>query len=444
MSHALQDITETTGLFYYMTMKNFERQIQQKSNKKYRKMDSLEKRLLHEQIKEKMTDIFSFEKMRSSICYKSLQINNYEDLFRYFSQADLFAFIKGVDSLDRFFPCGLIDGHYAWISKSNTGHFRYFSKGKDSPTIGFDLIDLLEIYYGTSTSLTIQNAVSDFQIKFMEDVWMDSQNKKYLENLTFIHGAKNRIQGAYPFLYDYIVGHIKVLETINVIANINIKNQAYSYHGQNIFFASNSYIANFLGNYTLSTTNKVINLFAVLGLIKKLPEKDIPSELLKESKTIADERSLGNIISYYIIPPMSEVLEYANDQAKILYENNVKYSNISKAKIAFVFGDAFAQSIYVQEVQKNKKKKAEVSPILHKKLEKTLNEILCDKGYVTKKMVAKKYIPKTSLGEREKELDKIWKSLLVRFNLSYVKPTNALKERFGLTNSEYIAVKKSS
>jgi hypothetical protein len=437
----LKDITETTGLFYYMTMKEFERREARKQKKKYIKLSSQEKLNLHHKLKNRLSDIFDFPQLQKSIMYKSLRIHNYEDLFLFFSKANIFEFVRGAELLDTFFPCFLIDGNYAWISKNEKGHFRYFSKSSNSYTIGLDLIDLLEIYYGLPTGETIEKAVKELKIQFMEDVWMETQHKKYLSNLTLLHGAKKYIQPQYPFLYEYLREHLKVLETMNVIANIHIKKQEFGYEGQNIFFVSNSYIADFLGNYTISTTNKVINLFAVLGLIKKIKEEHIPAELLYESKMIAEERNLGNIISYYIIPPMEEVLEEANYRAKVLAEHRIKYSNISRAKIAFVFGEEFANAVYVQEVQKNKTKQNHISNILHKMLENHLLELIEKHGYATKKMVFQKPIHATSEKEREKELNKIWKNLLVKHHLRYIKPTKEMKQKYGLQTNEYIVVR---
>ncbi|PLS19568.1 hypothetical protein CVD28_03885 [Bacillus sp. M6-12] len=438
----LQDITQTTGLFYYMTMKDFERAEERKGKKKSKKLNSEEKKALHEQLKDNLSDIFSFSSLKKSIAPKSLKINNYEDLYTFFSNADMFAFIRTAETIDTYFPCSIMEGNYAWISKTEVGHYRYFSKSKNANAIGFDLIDLLEVYYGYSTSETIEKAVKDLKIKFMEDIWVENQNKKYLSNLTMIHGAKKMIEQEYPHLFQYLKGHLKVLETMNVIANINVKKQEFGYNGENIFFASNSYIADFLGNYTLSTTNKVINLFAVLGLIKKIKEEYIPVQLLHESKVIADRRNLGNIISYYIIPPMIDTLAEAEKKAEVLIENHISYTNISRAKISFIFGEDFAKNVYVQEIQKNKIKKAEVPNLIHKILEKNLLELLSKQGYATKKMVAKKYIGKTTVKDREKELEKIWKSLLIKNELHYMKPTKEMKEEYGLKTSEYISLKK--
>lgn len=437
----LHDITGTTGLYYYLTMKEFERAEERRGKKKSIRFSKEEKSRLHHELKDKFPTIFSYQKLRKSVAYKSVRINNYEDLFTFLSNVSLFDFIRNAELIDSSFPCNLVQENQAWISKTENGHFRYFTKSLNHTVIGLDLIDLLEIYHDCSTSEAIQIAVKDFKIKFMEDVWLEKQNSKYLSNLTLIHGAEKRIKEDYPSLYQLIKEHFKMLETFNVIANINVKKQEFSFMGHNIFFASNSYVSGFLGDYTLSTTNKVINLFAVLGLIQKLKEETIPPQLLHESITIADQRNLGNIISYYIIPNMSDVLEEAERRAEILISHRVSYSSISRAKVLSVFGEDFTNDIYVQEVQKDKKKRASIPSILSKKLEKQLLLLLEKQGYATKKAIVRKNIPQTKIADRSKALDLIWKNLLEKHALRYCKPSKEMKEKYGLKNNEYILLK---
>lgn len=437
----LHDITGTTGLYYYLTMKEFERAEERRGKRKSIRLLSDEKSRIHNDLKDTFPAIFSYQKLRKNVAYKSVRINNYEDLFTFLSNVSLFDFVKDAELIDSSFPCVLLNGNQAWISKTERGHFRYFTKSVNHVVIGLDLIDLLEIYHDCSTSEAIQIAVKDFKIKFMEDVWLEKQNSKYISNLTLIHGAEKRIKEDYPSLHHLIKDHFKVLETFNVIANINVKKQEFSFMGHNIFFASNSYVSGFLGNYTLSTTNKVINLFAVLGLIQKIKEETIPPQLLHESITIADQRNLGNIISYYIIPNMSDVLEEAERIADILISHRVSYATISRAKVLSVFGETFTNDIYVQEVQKNKKKRNAIPSILPKQLEKHMVSLLKKKGYATKKAIIRKVIPQTTLNDRTKALDLMWISVMEKHGLRYCKPSSEMKEKFKLKNNEYIIVK---
>jgi hypothetical protein len=439
----IDEIVEPTDLIHNMAINNFNREESKKYRKKYRKLDSWEKQNLYLYIKDKLNCVLAFKKIQKSISVQRRFIDNYEDLFDFFSKIDLVSLIKNAEKTDSYFPCVFINGNEAWISKSSNGHYRYFSKNKCLDTIGFDFIDLLELYYGETASQAIKKAIKDFRICFMEDSYMNEQNKKYLSNLTIIHNSKKHILKDYPELFEYIKGHLKLLETMNVLGNINIKKREFSYKNNNIFFASNSYIADFLGNYTISTTNKVLNIFAILGLIKKISKEDVPSQLLHESQAIAERRNLGNIISYYIVPSMIDILDTANKNAIIMNEHNIRYSNICKDRVVLAFGKEFADEIYVQEIQKNKIKNITPTEYIHRFLEENLIDLLNTQGYATKSMIYKIKIANSTEKQKQKELEKIWKSLIIKHKLEYLKPTQENKEKYKLINSEYIAIYKN-
>lgn len=406
-------------------------------NKGYIKIEFWEKLKIAEKTE------FNLSRIAKEVKGRKLNINNYEDLYDELSKLDVAKFL-GVKKLDTFFPCLFFEKRYAWVSCGNDGHFRYFSKRKDKGSIiAFDFIDLLEMCYKVPTSQAVENAIVDFGIRFMEDEWMNKMNMKYLSNLTVIHQAKKLIMPQYPELYEYIKNHLKVLETLNVIGNINVRGEEYSYEGNNIFFASNKYISDFISDTDVSSeTNKILNLFAVLGFIKKVPEAHIPGRMLHESKSIAIEKKLGNIVNYYTMPPMIDVLPEANEKLKVMKNHNITYFNISKSRIAFAFGEEFANTIYVQN-NKTLKIHQELCVNVQKGLEKNFVSLVESNGFTTKNLVIRRPIKSTTPKQRAKELDKIWKGLIVRLDLEYMKPTKDFKEKFKLETDEYVACKRA-
>lgn len=428
------------GMFYYVTMKGFERENAKRLERKSVKLTSNDKVVIHRKIIDFDNPFIILSNVKKELKTNQLSIDNYEDLFNFFSNIDMCLLFKEKIKINQKFKCKVINGNFAWISRAENGHFRYFSKLGKTKAIGLDFIDLAEILYGKKTTETIGLLIKNLNIKFMEDIWMNEQNKKYLLNLTIIHNAKKYITTDYPELFYYIKSHLKVLETMNVLGNINIKKQEFSFKNNNIFFASNSYIADFLGNYTKSTTNKVINLLAVLGLIEKLHENFIPPQLLHESKAIAERRNLGNIISYYIVPSIEDVIEEANERAKVLLMHDVRYHNITKSKIKYIFGKEFANRVYVQEIQRNKKCITNTEPNIQDLLEENMNNLINSQGYTTKSQIVKIKIPKTNKEQRNKELEKIFKSLIIKNKLKYVRPTLEIKDMYNLKNSEYVLI----
>ena len=436
---SLESILEKSGLYYYITMKEFERDYAHKSDRKSVRLTAEEKKTIHENVLKNPSSYHFLTQIRRKIKSNKADINNYDELFDFFSNVNICDYFDGVE-VNKNFECKLIEGNFAWISKSDNGHYRYFSKPKEGgKVIGLDFIDLAEILYGKTTTEVIHLLVKDLGIKFMDNIWINEQNNKYMSNLTLIHrfNKDKELIGKYPELYEIIKEHLKVLETINVIGSINIKKQEYSFKGQNIFFSSNSYIADFLGNYTKSTINKIINLFAVLGLIVKIPEAEIQPQLLHESKMICKKRQLGNIISYYIVPSFLDVFPEANKRAEVLLDCNIKYHNITKAKIEYVFGKDFANQIYVQEIQKNK---SNTAMNLMEELERNIKELIDKQGYATKKQVADIKIKGTTKKQRISELDKSLNSIIASNDLKFIKPTLEMKSFYNLKTNEYILI----
>ncbi len=444
---ALNDIINSTGLYYYITMKDFERnEGQKRSKKKLTKLSSKQKQDVSQKA-QTLNAVLDFKSLQRKIIMQNVQINNYDELFEFFSKINLLELLRDPVEADIYFPCCFYEGNQAWISLGESGHYRYFSKNNElnSDVVGLDFVDILEIYYGLPTRQTIERAIRDFKIKFMEGQWVQQQNKKYMTNFTVIHNVDKYIKPNYPELHECIKDHLKVLETINVIGNINIKKREFSHENDNVFFSSNSYIANFVKSYSSSSINKLLNMFAVLGLINKIPEQNVPLQLLRESKLIADKRNLGNIISYYTVPNLLDVLPSANERAAVMLEHNIRYTNISKDKVQFVFGKGIANATYVQGIQKNKVAHA-IVPLnfLHYGLEVNLMKLIEKKKYATKVSLAKVNIPHTTYEQRTKEIDRIWKSLIIKNNLMYIKPSDNMKKLLKLRTSEYIAIKKSN
>lgn len=438
---ALSDILDTTGLFYYMTMKDFER-----NNRKKRK-DSVARRvfptektlLMMQERRKELIEEFDFSSVKQEYKSRSLHIESYEGLFHLLSQIDIGQCFSPNIPLNDYTPCRLIKGNYAWISRNEQGHYRYFSKRKDQVAISFDFLDFVEIYYGINAYEAIDKIVKLFGIHFMEEIWKRQRQQKYWSNEQFLHDSLQQ----FPHLSILLSDYTNVLEAMNVLGNVHIYNKEYSYKGENVFFASTSHISSFLLTSNTSKVNQLINLFTTLGFIEKVPTSDIHPVFLKESTDIADKRNLGNRINYYIIQSFNEVATVAEERAKILLENGIRYSRISKIGIEKLFGTDFANDVYPQTIQKNKKRESSKKENIEFHLEENFLKLLNEQGYLTKTMVA--YLPvfDLSLEKKQSYLKKMWGFLLNKYHCDYTKPTKQMKEEHQLPTYEYIAYQKA-
>jgi len=423
-----------------MTMKEYERENEKKGRKKknemVRRVFPMEKKLLIMQTKRKeLLQHFDFTAIKQDVRNRSLHIESYEGLFHLLAQINIGDCFTPNIEVNSYTPCRLFNGNYAWISRNIQGHYRYFSKQKGQVAISFDFLDFIEIYYGLNTYEAMERIVKIFNIQFMEDYWKKERKQKYLKNEQFIHHSLTQ----YPHLNKLLSEHITVLEAMNVLGNVHLYKKEYSYKNENLFFASTSYISTFLETTNTSKVNQLINLFATLGFIEKVPSQEIHPVFLKESTDIADKRNLGNRINYFVVHSFSEVASIAEDRAEILLRNGIRYSRISKAGIENLFGSDFASAIYPQTIQKNKKREDRRKENIEKCLEMNFNLLLQKQGFLTKTMVIQLPVYELSIEKKASYLKKMWSYLLQKYNISYSKPTKAIKNEYRLVTNEYIA-----
>ncbi|MFF2531627.1 hypothetical protein ACFVS2_22235 [Brevibacillus sp. NPDC058079] len=439
--HALSDILDTTGLFYYMTMKDYERKDHKKKKIQphiVRRVYPTEKMRLVQSENKTYSSQFDFKLLRKHMG-GVVKVESYDELFGFLSQLPIGECMIPSIPLNTYFPCKFIFGNYAWISQNKSGHYRYFSKKKGGEVVSFDFLDLVEIMYGISTMEAIDKVLEIYSIRFMEEVWKKEQKEKYLRNYQFIKSELQNEQ-RYPGLHRYLKEFIPLLESMNALGTLHIHKKEYSYHGQNLFFASNSHIANFLGIYTSSKVVKLLNLFASLGFIEKAPSNELHPLFLKESARITEQRGLGNMVSFYIVHSFEEIAQKAEERAILLEKNGIRYSNLSKTVLSKVFGIDFADTVYVQTVQKNKKRQGKRLEVVQHQLELNFLGVIRQMQYVTKSMVLEKQVGELTEKQKKHHLNQIWTYLIERYECNYSKPTTELKSKLQLKTSEYVAI----
>lgn len=303
--------------------------------------------------------ILSIESNKKEIINESLlyslvgaaleNMNSNENIVDKLKKIDLTRVIKGAKEVNKNFTCPIFAQRSAWIYQSSRGHYRYYSR-KERSIYSFDIFDLLGI---------IRNEKLKDVFNFIETTWGVTgitnqyivERKKLEANINYmkkiIHDNKK-----YIYLNKLInIEHWSVLKKINEFAceKFEAKNKLVD-HGDDIFFLSNNYLKEtYFPHYAKSRINNLINLFCVLGFIEKVPLDEIPSSLSKETKNYQIKKKVQNHTSFYRIKSFESVSDKAEEIAKLLVENRLYYYAISKESIKKVFGEAFANKIYVQK-----------------------------------------------------------------------------------------------
>lgn len=438
--HALADILDKTGLFYYITMKQYERKIRDETIKRIRRVNVSEKLKLIRNEGSNFAERFDFRSLKRFVP-PSTHIESYADLFQLLAQLPIEQCINPSVPLDTFFPCIFINGNYAWISANPNGHYRYFTKRKGGEVIGFDLLDLVEVSYKLSTFDAIQKIADLLSLQISEDQWRKEQKEKYFRNYQFLFNFFQNKQTSSLTVSLYLHECFPVLDALNGLGVFHIHKKQYAYKGQNVFFASSSHLALHINGFSSSKVAKMINLLAVLGFIEKVPISAIHPSLLAEAVKIRDRRNLGNMIGFYIVHSFEVVLREAEKRADLLAASGVRYSNLSKGFIKAIFGPDFVDSIYVQIIQKNKKQPEKKSSTLYSHLEQHFAKLLDQYGFVTKSMVLSQPIEGYTDKQCRSHLNQVWSFLIQKYGCNYQKPTREMKQKYGLSSSEFVAIK---
>ncbi len=264
----------------------------------------------------------------------------------------------------------------------------------------------------------------------------------------------------YEYLYKVIKRRLRYLIKLIEYSKDKRINDYSTIHDNYYFYVSFRYLARRYKGHT-STWSRNINIFASLGLINKVNIEGLEvanSKLLDESykHRKAKAKGLGvkpeqiKIVSYYTIPLFNdELLNYANNIAKTMYDNNFKVNGFSKMYLINIFGQEFADNVY-----DDFRTDTEYSNYVRDEIENYIQQEIKQKGYTTKARVLKntninikkvaelqQYKSKRKENILSREFDRSFNQILVDNDLEYRKANKELKERFNLDTYKFIIYK---
>lgn len=345
-----------------------------------------------------------------------------------YGKVDLTQIISNAKEINTYFECPLIKGNHAWISMSETGHCRYFTRSKADVTNSLDLIDLLSVYYNEKVGKTIRLANHKFGL-IWEDEWLHLQARKYEENIDSLECI---LPKRYPHLHKLVGDRFEILEAINRVGLNTLVSKHLSFESKAIFFASTKFLkVNYFPNYSLSVINQFMNLFAVLGFVRKMKEDEIPLEFLNQAKEeMKKYKEKRNMVSFYSVENIDDVIGIAEERAHVLIQNNIKYHTLTKEKVSHIFGNEFSKEIYIQETHGGSKK----HKYEREMLENYFHHCYKEYGYVAKENLL------TLTTMKEKTIDKIWKELVSGTNGVVFRLNPELRELLNLKSRSSIVV----
>lgn len=374
----------------------------------------------------------------------NITIDSFPELLDYLKKQNIFLGSNAPDfPLGKTFKCVLTphpDLHpSANVFKTKDGYYYYkcFGCGKL-----YDIIGLYQEVKKRNFSQTIDDLSKFFGINFKYSHWIITQWQKYYENSIFIeHFAELKYDEIYPNLYKILKPRLKYLSLINHYGLSKISSEKYIYNNENLFFVSYRYFAQKYG-ISVTTATRNINLFAVLGLLQKVPLDEINQEIAQKALSEAKGKDVLKTVNFYIIPRFWDVAEKAERIAKTLLDNKFCITKcMNKFYLIKIFGQKFADSVYNDERVISKR-----SQTIAKRLETTLLKLIKEQGYATKDQVISKTILsgrlKATREDKEREFYRSLPSFLERNSLKCITATKKLVTKFNLKGYIKIIVPK--
>lgn len=388
------------------------------------------------------TEINNLRKERHRV-YSS-PILQYEDLIPFLKQQDLISYL-GIDAKSNVnFKC--IFHNYnnpSAVIKNNGGYYKYFC---NSPACichndgkGMDIIDIVRIRENCDISTAIRKLIEYFHIKLEDLTWINEQSKKFETNMMLLSQLGER-KDEFPNLSRVIRFGYSILMDILEIGKENIINRFFSTNGESIFFFSNRYLAG-KRNKSVVNINKYINLFCTLGLLNKIPYKQVNQRL----RAMAVQISKGNAqngISFYTVPDYNKAFKTADERAAIMLQYKFSIKGMSKKYLENCFGEEFANQIYLVNVKDSEKSKS-----IRDAIETFILQQIKTYGYFTKDMIMyyKLKVDNHSVrqGVKEYEFRKVLPDIIQKYDLIYVKANNNINQKLGIDTKKYVLIQRS-
>ncbi|MDG5473912.1 CHC2 zinc finger domain-containing protein [Jeotgalibacillus sp. ET6] len=310
-----------------------------------------------------------------------------------------------------------------------------------------NIIKLYQLHTNKSYRKSITDLSKMVGIKVIKTVFEESQFEKYRDNRDFIDEIESL-----PYASSYLLKYSRslLLRLFNDQGESKVVHEDFQFEGHNIFFASMRHLSREFGlgkkSVPLQTIQNNLFLFQLLGLIKRVPPKNIPERLLKRSEKEMDIRkselqkqgtegkikSLGyRMINYYIVTNWQDDFMEIESAARKLKEINFSFKNHrNKFSIESIFGKKIANEIFPDE-RKLPGRFVTISNLLEKEIEQNINK----KGFAVKEEIIRKTIRvksegkyvKATLKEKEDVFRRVF-SGYNKFSIKQVRSSNKKRE----------------
>lgn len=288
------------------------------------------------------------------------KITKHKEFMEYMQTLDFRFYFGGFQNwnINEKRACIFFEGNKAWVKQDDKGVYRYYSKDEEKHTVhGLNIFDMIEIREGAEIGsiYSMNNArrrlASDLGIVYSERQWEILQEKKYEKNIGIIQRADVEIKRDFPNLYEFVKSYLHLLEHLNEWGFKHVLEKEQSFREESVFFQSTTHMEQIVGR-DQTVCSRAINMFTVLGLIKKVRDEDAPNSLMSVAQAIRGGRNEFRLVNFYTVPALNhQILSEAEERVERLKRYGItSMTHISKRRVAECFSEGFAKKVYVKPI----------------------------------------------------------------------------------------------
>lgn len=221
------------------------------------------------------------------------------------------------------------------------------------------------------------------------------------------------------------------------VASEAVKTSGLEIHGQPLFFSSLRWLSGAsrgldgLADWP-SRQNEKVDRYCLLGLLRKLPDTDIPDRLLQKARQHQGDRQYR--IQFYCVPDYTAtVLIEAEKRAQSLLSTGSSVRGISYQLLESVFGKARADEVYPQQGVGNSERARSFAA----KVELAIQAAITDKGYATMADIRKSLEAEGNGSVRSRRIEKCLPSVLANNKLVRRICNGEMKKRLKIPGTGY-------
>jgi hypothetical protein len=243
------------------------------------------------------------ESLQSILNTNVIQLSSHDEVYDYLKKQDLQVLLGLHGST---FNCIFHEDNSpsaGILINQETGHHIYNCMSSNCG-VSLTIIQVIErlTKYNRVESLRFLRKL--YQVDYVETDWQKEQKEIFLENQRLI--LSSELSQVYPDIDRMIRNSVLELSMMNQLALQHLQTEYFTdKQGFPIFFASMRYISKLCGRDSRRLGDN-ISLFAYLGLIRKVPESEIPDYILVKARREASKKKQHNIVSFYSVPPYGE------------------------------------------------------------------------------------------------------------------------------------------